>query len=219
MNPYDHLFKILLVGDSGVGKSSLMLRFCDDTFNERQLATIGVDFRTKHLVLKRKNVKLAVWDTAGQERFRTMTSSYYRGAQGVILAFDVTSAETFYNLPKWISEVRSHSTHEKAKLLLVGNKVDLANERQVSREKAEEYAESNGMKYVETSARTNIQVGAAFAELAGDILEEPELLPNTSPDGGGGRGSRQDGVIGIRAPPPDLGLDDGGGAGGKCASC
>ncbi|CAD7961741.1 unnamed protein product [Amoebophrya sp. A120] len=198
MQPYDHLFKILLVGDSGVGKSSLMLRFCDDMFNERQLATIGVDFRTKTLPLQQKQVKLAVWDTAGQERFRTMTSSYYRGAQGVILAFDTTQKETFDNLPKWIQEVRAHSTHEKAKLLLVGNKVDLLEERQVSREEAEEFANSHAMAYLETSARTNLQVSKAFAELAESILSEPELLPNTTPGGGGSAGQ----TLGVRAPSP-----------------
>ncbi|KAF4739413.1 hypothetical protein FOZ63_031354, partial [Perkinsus olseni] len=103
---YDHLFKLLIIGDSGVGKSCLLLRFCDDEFNEKQLATIGVDFKVKYLSLMGKRLKLAIWDTAGQERFRTLTSSYYRGAQGIVLVYDVASRESFENLEYWLEEVR-----------------------------------------------------------------------------------------------------------------
>ncbi|CAD7971864.1 unnamed protein product [Amoebophrya sp. A25] len=208
---YDHLFKILLVGDSGVGKSSLMLRFTDNTFNERQLATIGVDFRTKHLQMKGKTVKMAVWDTAGQERFRTMTSSYYRGAQGVILAYDVTSEESFRNLPKWINEVREHSTHDKARLLLVGNKVDLADgARAVKLEEVQEFADQNGfVAYIETSARTSLQVEKAFADLALCILEEPDLVDGTAPSTGG----RSKPGVSLGPPPEE------GGKNMSCGSC
>lgn len=102
---YDHLLKILIIGDTGVGKSCLMLRFTDDLFNEKQLATIGVDFKVKYVSIGAKKLKLALWDTAGQERFRTLTASYYRNAQGIIVTYDVSNADTFRNIKQWLQEV------------------------------------------------------------------------------------------------------------------
>lgn len=134
---YDNLFKILIIGDSGVGKSSILRRFCDDEFDEKQLSTIGVDFKVKYLSVAGKRLKLAVWDTAGQERFRTLTSSYYRGAQGIILVHDVTQKDTFDNLEYWLQEVQKYSTNADAVKMLVANKVD--EPQVVTREEAEEY--------------------------------------------------------------------------------
>lgn len=189
---YDHLFKILIIGDSGVGKSCLMLRFTDDTFNEKQLATIGVDFKVKYMKEQGKKLKLAVWDTAGQERFRTLTSSYYRGAQGVILVYDVTQRETFDNLRHWLDEVRTHSTNENAIKMLVANKVDLVNDQMVSRAEGEEFAVQNSMMFIETSAKTKIGVRQAFEEVVFKILDTPNLLDGTAPLGNaGGPGSRR----------------------------
>lgn len=183
---YDHLFKVLIIGDSGVGKSCLMFRFTDDTFDEKQLATIGVDFKVKFMREQGKRLKLAVWDTAGQERFRTLTSSYYRGAQGIVLVYDVTSEETFRNIRQWLAEVAQHSTHESAIKMLVANKVDLAEDRVISREQGEDFAIEHSMLYIETNAKTKHQVNQAFNELVLKIIETPELLEGTAPLGAGG---------------------------------
>ncbi|CAE6971172.1 rab-18 [Symbiodinium natans] len=134
---HDHLFKLLIIGDSGVGKSSILLRFCDDEFNEKQASTIGVDFKTKFMQVRGKKLKLALWDTAGQERFRTLTSSYYRGAQGIILCYDCTQRSSFEHVKFWQDEVRKYSTNQDAILMLVSNKVDLA-DQQVTRTEGEE---------------------------------------------------------------------------------
>ncbi|KAK8519325.1 hypothetical protein V6N13_133247 [Hibiscus sabdariffa] len=121
---FDYLFKLLMIGDSGVGKSSLLLSFTSDSFEELS-PTIGVDFKVKYVTAGNKKLKLAIWDTAGQERFRTLTSSYYRGAQGVIMVYDVTRRETFTNLSEvWAKEVELYSTNQDCIKMLVGNKVD-----------------------------------------------------------------------------------------------
>lgn len=123
---FDHLFKLLLIGDSGVGKSTFLLRFTSDIFDDLS-PTIGVDFKFKLMILREKRLKLTIWDTAGQERFRTLTSSYYRGAQGIILVYDVTRRETFTNLSDvWLKEVELFSTNQDCIKMLIGNKVDKA---------------------------------------------------------------------------------------------
>eukprot|EP00587_Corethron_hystrix_P011054 CAMPEP_0113304146 /NCGR_PEP_ID=MMETSP0010_2-20120614/4274_1 /TAXON_ID=216773 ORGANISM="Corethron hystrix, Strain 308" /NCGR_SAMPLE_ID=MMETSP0010_2 /ASSEMBLY_ACC=CAM_ASM_000155 /LENGTH=212 /DNA_ID=CAMNT_0000158275 /DNA_START=125 /DNA_END=761 /DNA_ORIENTATION=- /assembly_acc=CAM_ASM_000155 len=178
---YDHLFKLLMVGDSGVGKSSILLRFTDDTFDSHIQSTIGVDFKVKHLESQRgKRIKMTIWDTAGQERFRTLTSSYYRGAQqGVILVYDVTRRDTFENLRQWVEEVRRYSPQGGAGVVkcLVGNKIDL--DRQVPREEAERYAREEGMVFLEASARTKLGIRQCFVEVVEKILDDPNLLANT----------------------------------------
>ena len=112
---YDHLFKLLLIGDAGVGKSSILLRFTDDTFDEHLQSTIGVDFKVKMRTIAGKRVKMTIWDTAGQERFRTLTSSYYRGAQGIMLTYDVTRRQTFDNLNQWLQEVDASRANAREK--------------------------------------------------------------------------------------------------------
>jgi len=179
---YDHLFKILIIGDSGVGKSSLMVRFCDDAFNEQQLSTIGVDFKVKYMVENGKRLKMAIWDTAGQERFRTLTSSYYRGAQGIILVYDCTKRDSFDSLSHWLEEIKTHCTHDDAIKMLVANKVDLPNQ-QVPRSEGEEFAFSHNMLFIETSAKTRVGITQAFEELVLKILDTPPLLVNTRPLG------------------------------------
>ncbi|XP_069007422.1 ras-related protein Rab-18a isoform X1 [Embiotoca jacksoni] len=116
--------KLLIIGESGVGKSSLLLRFTDDTFDPEQSATIGVDFKVKTISVDGNKAKLAIWDTAGQERFRTLTPSYYRGAQGVILVYDVTRRETFTKLDNWLNELETYCTRNDLVKMLVGNKID-----------------------------------------------------------------------------------------------
>eukprot|EP01121_Diplochlamys_sp_Union-15-3_P015267 TRINITY_DN5011_c0_g3_i2.p1 TRINITY_DN5011_c0_g3~~TRINITY_DN5011_c0_g3_i2.p1 ORF type:complete len:209 (-),score=47.53 TRINITY_DN5011_c0_g3_i2:45-671(-) len=169
---YDHLFKLLLIGDSGVGKSSLLLRFADNTFTESFISTIGVDFKLRTIEIEGLKVKLQLWDTAGQERFRTITSSYYRGAQGVIVVFDVTKKDTFNNVVKWLQELERYAS-EDVKKLLVGNKIDLT-PREVTPEEAKELAQKLGLDYVETSAKTSSNVEEAFSRLAKMIKEDQE---------------------------------------------
>eukprot|EP00922_Rhytidocystis_sp_ex-Travisia-forbesii_P019960 GHVS01029452.1.p1 GENE.GHVS01029452.1~~GHVS01029452.1.p1 ORF type:complete len:206 (+),score=30.87 GHVS01029452.1:373-990(+) len=177
---YDHLFKILIVGESGVGKSSILLRFTDDEFNEKQLSTIGVDFKVKYMSLSGKRLKLAVWDTAGQERFRTLTSSYYRGAQGVILVYDTSNRDTFESLGSWLEEVRKYSTNAEAVKMLVANKIDV-DRGEVERREGEKFAFENCMLFIETSAKTKQGIMHAFEELVQKIVDTPSLLSNTAP--------------------------------------
>lgn len=168
---HEMLFKMLIIGDSGVGKSSLMLRFTDNMFTEAFLGTIGVDFKIKMVDIQGTKARLQIWDTAGQERFRTITSSYYRGAQGIIVVFDVTSPESFSNVQKWIQEIERYGT-DGVIILLVGNKTDLVDERKVSRTDAEEFAVQFGLLYLETSAKSSHNVNETFEHLAGLIHEK-----------------------------------------------
>ena len=177
---FDHLIKLLLVGNSSVGKSSLLLRFADDTFEELS-PTIGVDFKLKYLDLDGKRLKLTVWDTAGQERFRTLTSSYYRGAQGIVFVYDITRRDTFDDLAEiWQREVDMYSTVEDCVKIVIGNKVDKAEQRAVSREEGMAFARDNGCLFLECSAKTKVSVQEAFEELVRGVLETPSLLAETA---------------------------------------
>jgi Ras-related protein Rab-18 len=187
-------FKILLIGDSGTGKSSLLLRFCDDQFfGDEMSSTIGVDFKVKYIQLNAAHaashadadastdatsgtkIKLTIWDTAGQERFRTLTSSYYRGAQGVILVYDVNSRESYQHLQEtWIPELETYSSSVNVVKMVVGNKIDLEG-RQVSREEGQQFARDHGALFLECSAKTKIGVQQAFEELCLKIYETPDL--------------------------------------------
>lgn len=187
----DYTFKILLVGDSGVGKSSLLLRFATGGFEEL-VPTIGVDFKAKVVHQGGKTVKLTIWDTAGQERFRTLTSSYYRGAQGIILVYDVTRAETFDSLADiWLREVDMYNTVDECIKMVVANKTDLAEQREVSTDVGVQFARAHGCLFVETSAKGNVAVEQAFEELVLKILETPSLLASSSS------------TFGLKAKQPD----------------
>lgn len=173
MELYDYLFKILLVGDSGVGKSSLLVRFSDHTYSEHYISTIGVDFKIRNLEVDRKVVKLQIWDTAGQERFRTITSSYYRGAHGIILVYDISDRETFDHVPLWLKEIKYACNSSTApQVILVGNKSDLDLKRQVSHEEADEFAQENDLIYIETSAKDNAHIQHAFESMVKRIFKK-----------------------------------------------
>ena len=170
MTDIDYIFKILIIGDSSVGKSNLLLRFSDNIFNETFLPTIGVDFKIRNVTVGDKGIKLYIWDTAGQERFKTITAPYYKGAHGTILVFDLTDRYTFKNITSWISEVRKHGGPNVVKLL-VGNKCDLESDRKVTYREAKKFADSNGMTYLETSAKARINVDEAFMALTKQVYE------------------------------------------------
>jgi len=162
---HDFFFKILLIGDSGVGKSCLLLRFADDSWTETHISTIGVDFKIKTLNIDGKTVKLQIWDTAGQERFRTITSSYYRGAQGIILVYDCTDRESFNNVKQWMGEIDRYAC-ENVNKLLVGNKSDLADEKTVDTNAAKAFADGYTIPFIETSAKTSHNVEKCFVQMA-----------------------------------------------------
>lgn len=171
MNPeYDYLFKILLVGDSGVGKSSLLLRFADDTFCDSYISTIGVDFKIKTVILDEKVVKLQIWDSAGQERFKTLTTTYYRGAHGIAVVYDVTDRNTFINCGSWLTEIERHACEGVLKLI-VGNKCDKT-DREVDTEAAASFAEKLSIKYLESSAKNAINVDRLFMTMAAELKEK-----------------------------------------------
>eukprot|EP01057_Protomagalhaensia_wolfi_P005094 Protomagalhaensia_wolfi_Nauph_80__5093@NODE_541_length_2336_cov_32_937310_g402_i0_p2_GENE_NODE_541_length_2336_cov_32_937310_g402_i0NODE_541_length_2336_cov_32_937310_g402_i0_p2_ORF_typecomplete_len211_score30_24Ras/PF00071_22/2_5e55Roc/PF08477_13/1_2e24Arf/PF00025_21/2_6e22Gtr1_RagA/PF04670_12/2_2e09GTP_EFTU/PF00009_27/1_5e08SRPRB/PF09439_10/3_4e06AAA/PF00004_29/0_00039MMR_HSR1/PF01926_23/0_00047FeoB_N/PF02421_18/0_0024AIG1/PF04548_16/0_01RsgA_GTPase/PF03193_16/1_4RsgA_GTPase/PF03193_16/33DUF81 len=181
---YDHLLKILLIGNSGVGKSAVLLRSVGEGFDENQLATIGVDFRVKFMNVKGKSLKLAIWDTAGQERFRTLTSTYYKGAHGIVLVYDVSDPESFKALNHWLGEIRKHSTNPNAILVLIANKIDRrpraddpGDGQYVTRTDGEDFAIEHSMLFVETSAKTNEGIDQAFEELVLKIVESNALRP------------------------------------------
>ncbi|KAK8025180.1 hypothetical protein PG990_003003 [Apiospora arundinis] len=179
---YDYLFKLLLIGDSGVGKSCLLLRFADDTYTESYISTIGVDFKIRTIELDGKTVKLQIWDTAGQERFRTITSSYYRGAHGICVVYDVTDMDSFNNVKQWLQEIDRYAT-EGVNKLLVGNKSDMSDKKVVEYTVAKEFADSLGIPFLETSAKNASNVEQAFLTMARQIKERmgTQTTTNTKP--------------------------------------
>ncbi|KAG2158148.1 P-loop containing nucleoside triphosphate hydrolase protein [Suillus bovinus] len=191
---YDYLFKLLLIGDSGVGKSCLLLRFADDTYTESYISTIGVDFKIRTIELEGKTVKLQIWDTAeGQERFRTITSSYYRGAHGIIVVYDVTDNETFTNVKQWLQEIDRYAS-EGVNKLLVGNKSDLTSKKVVEYSVAKaciyleyfEFADQLSIPFLETSAKNATNVEQAFLTMAKQIKDR---MGSTSTPAGGAKSS------------------------------
>ncbi|KAG1825451.1 ras family-domain-containing protein [Suillus subaureus] len=164
---YDFLIKLLLIGDSGVGKSCLLLRFCDDAWTPSFITTIGIDFKIRTIELDGKRIKLQIWDTAGQERFRTITTAYYRGAMGILLVYDVTDERSYNSIRTWHANIEQHAS-EGVNKILIGNKSDWTDKRAVTETQGRELAEELGMKFMETSAKANDGVEEAFFTLARD---------------------------------------------------
>jgi len=166
---YDHLFKLLIIGDSGVGKSSLLVRFADNHFSGNYITTIGVDFKIRTIEINGERVKLQIWDTAGQERFRTITSTYYRGTHGVIVVYDVTSGESFANVKRWLHEIDQNC--DVVNRILVGNKNDDPDRKVVLTEDARRFADQMGIQLFETSAKDNINVEEMFRAVTELVLK------------------------------------------------
>ena len=165
---YDYIYKIVLVGDSGVGKTNLLLRYLKNKFDQNSKATVGVEFGSKNITIDNSIVKAQVWDTAGQERYRSITSAYYKGSHGALVVYDVTKIESFNNVDKWISDLRNN-TDEKLVIMLIGNKIDLDKERTVKTEEGQEKSNENELAYIETSALDSRNVEKAFESIVTKI--------------------------------------------------
>ncbi|TDG42447.1 hypothetical protein AWZ03_011126 [Drosophila navojoa] len=166
---FDHMFKLLIIGDSGVGKSSLLIRFSDDTFSGSYITTIGVDFKIRTVEINGLRVKLQIWDTAGQERFRTITSTYYRGTHGVIIVYDVTNGDSFANVRRWLEEIQNNC--DVVNKVLVGNKNDDPDRKVVITEDAQRFARQMDIELFETSAKDNLNVEDMFLSITRQVLD------------------------------------------------
>ncbi|MCO5566489.1 hypothetical protein L7F22_020166 [Adiantum nelumboides] len=176
----DYVFKIVLIGDSAVGKSQLLNRFARNEFSLDSKATIGVEFQTRTIVVDHKIIKAQIWDTAGQERYRAVTSAYYRGAVGAMLVYDITKRQTFDHIARWLEELRSHADNNIV-IMLVGNKTDLSTLRAVTTEDAKEFAEKEGLFFLETSALEATNVESSFLMVLTEIyriVSKKSLIAN-----------------------------------------
>jgi Ras-related protein Rab-11A len=191
---YDFIFKIVLLGDSGVGKSNLVFRFTKNEFNKDSKSTIGVEFATKTVQIDdNKLVKAQIWDTAGQERYRSIASSYYRGAVGALLVYDVTDRNSFNHVPMWLKEVEENAEKD-CLIMLVGNKMDLTEQRTVFVKDGRSFARKNGLAFIETSALDATGVDTAFTRILQEIyktqtkkqLKNVVAGPGVNPPAGGG---------------------------------
>ncbi|XP_026231135.1 RAB3A, member RAS oncogene family, a [Anabas testudineus] len=178
---FDYMFKILIIGNSSVGKTSFLFRYADDSFTPAFVSTVGIDFKVKTIYRNDKRIKLQIWDTAGQERYRTITTAYYRGAMGFILMYDITNEDSFNAVQDWSTQIKTYSW-DNAQVLLVGNKCDMEDERVVATERGRQLSEQLGFEHFEASAKDNINVKQTFERLVDIICERmAESLDNNDP--------------------------------------
>lgn len=175
-NQFDYLFKLLLIGDSDTGKSSILLQYSDGKFETNYITTIGIDFKMNYTTIDNKKIKTQIWDTAGQERFRTITTAYYRGAHGIVLVYDVTNKRTFDNVSNWMSHLTKH-VQKDAIIFVVGNKCDDEDKRCVTYEEGLERATAYDCKFFETSAKTGLNISSTFSELIYTIYNSNMVRP------------------------------------------
>lgn len=179
---YNYLFKYIIIGDTGVGKSCLLLQFTDSRFRNDHDLTIGVEFGAKIVTIDNKSIHLQIWDTAGQESFRSITRGYYRGAAAALLTYDITRRDTFQSLSKWLEETKNNGNPNMV-IVLVANKVDLESQRMVSKEEGERFAKDNNLLYIETSAKTAMNVNETFLRTGKEVLNKivsGEIDPSTN---------------------------------------
>jgi Ras-related protein Rab-1A len=176
---YDYIFKIVLIGDTCVGKSCILVRFSDDVFVENYVTTIGVDFRFKTMIVKNKIAKIQIWDTAGQERYRSITTAYYRGAAAIIICCDSTNKESFYNINNWIDEISKYTDKDVDKLVLM-NKCDLVEDRQIDKNEISKFEKENGIKIMEVSAKTGNGIDKAFEYIIEKLIDKNEKKNNNA---------------------------------------
>lgn len=167
---YHHLLKLLLIGNSGVGKSSILLRYSDNSFKEQFIYTIGVDFKVKTVVINGKVIKLQIWDTAGQERFRSFTTAYYRGANGIIMVYDITNRKSFESITNWLRDIERFANNREVAVLLIGNKCDASDSRCVPTEEAQRLADDLGIIFLECSAKSGTNIDSAFLLITTKII-------------------------------------------------
>ncbi|XP_007488573.1 ras-related protein Rab-3D isoform X2 [Monodelphis domestica] len=168
---FDYMFKLLIIGNSSVGKTSFLFRYADDSFTSAFVSTVGIDFKVKTVYRNEKRVKLQIWDTAGQERYRTITTAYYRGAMGFLLMYDVSNQESFNAVQDWATQIKTYSW-DNAQVILIGNKCDLEDDRVVSTEDGKHLADDLGFEFFEASAKDNINVKQVFERLVDIICEK-----------------------------------------------
>ncbi|GAA6089150.1 ras-related protein Rab-3A-like [Tachysurus ichikawai] len=180
---FDYMFKILIIGNSSVGKTSFLFRYADESFTPAFVSTVGIDFKVKTIYRNDKRIKLQIWDTAGQERYRTITTAYYRGAMGFILMYDITNEESFSAVQDWSTQIKTYSW-ENAQVLLVGNKCDLEEVRVITVNRGRELSQQLGLGFLETSAKENVNVKQTFECLVDLICERmkdnPDAVTNSS---------------------------------------
>ncbi|XP_034240089.1 ras-related protein Rab-3 isoform X1 [Thrips palmi] len=188
---FDYMFKLLIIGNSSVGKTSFLFRYADDSFTSAFVSTVGIDFKVKTVFRHDKRVKLQIWDTAGQERYRTITTAYYRGAMGFILMYDITNEESFNSVQDWVTQIKTYSW-DNAQVVLVGNKCDMEDERVISFERGKQLADQLGIEFFETSAKENIKVKAVFERLVDIICDKMSESLDSDPNlmNAGSKGTR-----------------------------
>ncbi|XP_024397005.1 ras-related protein YPTC6 [Physcomitrium patens] len=200
---YDYLFKVVLIGDSGVGKSNLLSRFTRNEFCLESKSTIGVEFATRSIQVDGKTIKAQIWDTAGQERYRAITSAYYRGAVGALLVYDITKHVTYENVERWLKELRDHADSNIV-IMLVGNKSDLKHLRGVSTDDAQAFSEKEGLSFIETSALESTNVEKAFQRILTEIyriVSKKALASEENTTEGPGQGTN---IVPLDSNAPDL---------------
>ncbi|KAJ8380849.1 hypothetical protein SKAU_G00016270 [Synaphobranchus kaupii] len=177
---FDYMFKLLIIGNSSVGKTSFLFRYADDCFTSAFVSTVGIDFKVKTVYKNDKRIKLQIWDTAGQERYRTITTAYYRGAMGFILMYDITNEDSFSAVQDWSTQIKTYSW-DNAQVVLAGNKCDMEEERVVSTASGRMLAEQMGFQFLETSAKENVNVTQTFERLVDIICIHTAENPETDP--------------------------------------